>query len=183
MPDDKTIKWTNIFIDRQLICQLGVSAEDGKPILAFLGTSFNSITVSDQSLSKENLLPLRNIIAFEPEEDEMGLPAYRRKLVAGTKDPETKKMFSTQTNADKINEAMRDDLLVTIIDSFIAEPHQSKARTAQISGEISEKQNINKMSIAGVRAALTRGVYGGTLNDLIMARKRHQHTTRFVEKN
>lgn len=60
--------------------------------------------------------------------------------------------------------------LNAILDSYVDEPVQSKRRTAEITNEIAERFDYPKYAVAGVRAALTKGIYGNF--DELLAHRR-----------
>lgn len=64
--------------------------------------------------------------------------------------------------------------LNAILDSYLDEPVQSRTRTAQITKDIAQRFDYPKYAVAGVRAALTKGIYGEF--DELLAHRRQQRT-------
>jgi hypothetical protein len=167
MPDEHDeVRWVNVFIDDVLVCQIGVHADpEAGPtnIVAFPNGSWNRTTITESLLRDYPLEPLYKVIKLIPEVNEemplVTLPQYRREYLAGA--PNTHhRALSEGGEGDRIYEALRDELIVAILDSHLDEPNQSKKRTAEITEQLVTKLNAAKWTIAGVRAAMTRGVYG-----------------------
>lgn len=160
--EDETIRWVAVYVDQQLVCQIGILADGARtPIIAMPEGSWARTAITEVLLRNWELEPIERLVQLLPQgEDEM-LPtvmSYRREYLVGQ--PERHRGPGEFDPRDRINDSLRDELIVSILDSWLDEPDQTKKRTAEITAEIATKLHANKWTIAGVRAALTKGIYG-----------------------
>lgn len=157
----------NVFVGPKLVCQIGIDHNS----VPTINIPHDEILVvqTDPATFREVVDNSIHVVAtYTPVFDEdMGLPKFQKEVIAGTV---SEPRYNPRNSSDSIEELLRDEVLSEIVDSYIAEPKQSKKRTAQITHEMSERLSAGVMSIAGVRANLTRGAYGMSLQELIDAK-------------
>ena len=161
-----TERFVNVIIDGVAVMQLGVN-EDGTPTLIFGGTDVafeDHITnCALQSLTVECLR--------EKRDQDMALPRWERERVSHPEPP--RRTIRYRGGApDTLSEGDVESIVDEIVLSYVREPNQSKARTSQITHELAKTHDMGVMQIAGVRAALRRGAYGHSLEELIRIRAR-----------
>lgn len=175
--EDEAIRWVAVYVDEKLVCQIGILADGTRtPIIAMPEASWARTAITEVLLRNWELEPIDRLVQLVPQgEDEM-LPtvvSYRREYLVGEPEPHRRMEFDPR---DRINDSLRDELIVSILDSWLDEPDQTKKRTAEITAEIATQLHANKWTIAGVRAALTKGIYGDK-DHLLQARAAQRNRT------
>lgn len=163
-----TAKVLNIFVDDRLVCRIGVNRHD-QPVVILSSSAFADIDLREADVVPDDLVDLTSIARIAPKiEDEesaaMPFPLFERTTLVG-RAREKEALFDDR---DRIRDS--DPILTAILDSWVREPGQSKTRTGQISEEIANEFGVKKMAVAGVRAALSRGVYGD-FDELVKVRR------------
>lgn len=160
------------------VVQVGIRS-DGTPIVSIPNEDEVEL---DQDLGID-LVPFdADVVVRRPSPEwtiqQEYVPTFDRTAI---EDVEETLTFQRVRNTNR-NETVSDDHLLStevrnalnaILDSYIDEPVQSRARTAAITRDIAERFEYPKYAIAGVRAALTKGIYGD-FDDLVSARRRHR---------
>ena len=104
-------------------------------------------------------------VTIRDEEDPLALPRLvndRGAKVDTLYEPRAKKKAHTSGGAseERIVEHERDKILHLVLEGRTLFPHRSKTEIAEETKNIAERLGVREMAVAGVRAALTRGVYG-----------------------
>lgn len=121
---------------------------------------------------KRKLTRLRALPKPEPEVR----TATRKKAEPARKKKATATRNFASDRLTPLEEFQRDQILEMVIESWAQHPNQTKKFTAEESHRIAievfgEDTSTNVMRVAGVRAALTRGAYDVTLDELIAGGK------------
>lgn len=161
-----TERFVNVHMKGVSVCQFGVDT-DGKILLAFPNTLIlDTIDLVEGSIVRRNLSPLEAEMIYQEMDPALAIPRYNRTKI-GAPTPPTRQRIRVTENGQTISSSTVEGLIEAIVASYIEEPRQTKKRTAQITKELSERFAVPVMSIAGVRAALTRGAYNSSLDEMI----------------
>lgn len=82
------------------------------------------------------------------------------------------KLETSNTSVQPLSATRVQTVVNDLIASLAANPNQSPADRAEITGKIARRRRLTTQQVAGVRASLTRGVYGEP-SRLIRAWKRN----------
>lgn len=195
------LKFANIHLEGNHLLSVGIL--DSGRIVLFAPNSFEGIELSDTPLitMHEHLVPLRRIIridgGFDTEEEEaqVALPnggsLVRASVIAGEPLTRAHGLFGATDDRDIIAGTSTVDLVLqAILDSLVRHPNQTKPFQAKETERIAQELDVRKFAVAGVRAALTKGMYGDTTENLVAAhavkvarvqRERHETETALHE--
>lgn len=164
-----TDRFVNVHMLGGSVCQFGV-APDGTVIIAFPSTfKLDQVELHEGSIATRELKAIAVEVLHQEIDEDMAIPRYHRtKITPAALTPAPPRVIRVTVDGERVNPRDVEELVDAIVMSFVAEPTQTKARTAEITKELSKRFGIPIMSIAGVRAALTRGAYG-SLADMIKA--------------
>lgn len=104
-----------------------------------------------------------DVITFENSKDTfMALPKAHRRVAKTEKITPAKaaKRVDHDRNFDSISDTESKLILNEILASLKNNPHQTKTERSKETHRIAAKLNVKPMAVAGVRANMTRGVYG-----------------------
>lgn len=142
------------------IAEFGIDPQSGK-ILRKLNDTDVSENVNHVLF---NLSPVSvDVITFEdPKDSFMALPKAHRRAAANETIAARKsdKRHNYERDFDSVSDSEAKSILHEIIGSLRNNPHQTKAERSKETHRIATKLGVKPMSVAGVRANMTRGVYG-----------------------
>lgn len=178
----KRTNFANIHIDGKHVLSIGL-LDNGKYVL-YAPDEFENVEMAAEPLVKygAHLVPLRRILKLdagfdtEEEEERMALPngegVMRRTVIAG--EPiRSRGLFGHSDDERGLISGSRvlDPVLEAILDSLIDHPNQISSFRAAETRRIAEEFGVRMYAVAGVRAALTKGIYGDTAENLVKARR------------
>lgn len=153
-----TEQYINIHLGGATVCQFGIG-EDGGVILAFPNKfTLSNIALRDGTMQGVTLRPLRAAMVYQETEPDMALPRYQRTMIEAPRAPSVVRVRVSENG--KVAKRDVEDVVEALVQSLVDEPNQTKTRQAAISREIAQRMGIQVMSIAGIRASLTKNAYG-----------------------
>lgn len=169
-----TEQFINVHVMGASVCQFGVTP-DGRIVLAFPSSAvYDQMELFEGSIVRAQLQPLQVTMVFQEMDDDLAIPRYRRQHIAPEAPPQRRRVRVTE-GGQSIASGEVTELVEAICQSYVEEPNQTKMRTAAITKELSQRFGIPVMSIAGVRANLTRGTYGD-FNTMVAAAGKRRST-------
>ncbi|HJS83765.1 MAG TPA: hypothetical protein VJ742_13130 [Nitrososphaera sp.] len=157
--------WLTILKDGQKILELAIE-EDGTVGLAL--PVFDDVNFANHTPHAGRRLRV-SVAHRERNGDEVAVPRWRRTEIAPEVEvtvtpprrPEHKRGTRLyESTVPRIGSVSRDQVLNAILDSEIDAPRQNNERRETETRRIAEKFELRLMQVAGVRAALTRHMYG-----------------------
>lgn len=153
-----TERYVNLHFEGASICCIAID-NNGRPVFAFPNTMMRpAVRTIEGSLIKKDCRLLDVTMVYQETEPDMALPRFQRAAIRAPTTPS--KIRVRVREGGKMAKQDVEDIVARVVQSFIDEPQQSKKRTAEITRTIAAQTGIPVMSIAGVRAALSKDMYG-----------------------